>query len=252
MPKQIDYPRATLKNSLELARAVDGLGGKSSVEMVADALNKKVSGAFQALVGSTIKYGLIVSKQGQLETTQLYRNYKLAYSEEESASKLSEAFLGVPLFRDIYARFEGKPFPINHFEKLLVREFEVPDQMGSRVAKYFLDGAKQCNLIGPEHVLRVAGAAESGSEEGNGSEGGEDESTGYNALPAETSTRTAATAQMAVTNQNLAQFGDYSVRITGPGMDSMIAVNDEEDLLIVRAMLKKVEKKLQERSVDGE
>lgn len=241
MPKQIDYPRATLKNSLELAHAVDRLGGKSSLEMVAEALNKKVSGAFQALVGATAKYGLIVNKQGQLETTALFRNQKLAYSEKERMAVLSEAFMKVPLFREICSRFENKPLPVSHFEKLLVREFGVPDQMGSRVAKYFLDGAKQCNLIGPDHIVRTAEVLMRGDE------GDREVSDDYRAVgdpDQETPAPTIFGGKTSVPDQTATRPGEYSVRITGPGMDSVIAVHDEEDLPIVRAMLKKVEKKL--------
>ena len=43
--------------------------------------------------------------------------------------------------------------------------------------------------------------------------------------------------------------GKFTVRIKGPGMDSLIVINEEEDLLIVKAMLRKVEKRL---AVEGE
>jgi hypothetical protein len=36
----------------------------------------------------------------------------------------------------------------------------------------------------------------------------------------------------------------YSVRITGPGIDSRIAIKDEDDVEIVEAMLKKVRRLL--------
>lgn len=252
MPKQIDYPRATLKNSLELANAVDGLGGKSSTEMAAHALNKKVGGAFQALVSSTVKYGLVISKQGQLETTPLFRNHKLAYSDKEAAAILSEAFLSVPLFREICARFENKPIPVNHFEKLLVREFDVPDQMGSRVAKYFLEGAKQCNLLSPDHVVRT-GQVHEGDEDDAADGGADKEDVDMNQPPlAETQPLATGSGQIAMASQNPPRSGGYSVRITGPGMDSVISINDEEDLLIVKAMLKKVEKRLSDNPNDVE
>jgi hypothetical protein len=249
MAKQIDYPRATLKNCVELARAVDTLSGKASIEMAADALNKKVGGSFIALASSAAKYGLLVSRQGQLETTLLYRNYKLAYSEQEATARLAEAFLTVPLFKDICTRFAGLALPVNHFEKLLLREFGVPDQMGSRVAKYFLEGAKQCNLLGADHILR----AQVPIDEENDTEAQDVEELIAPPVQAgDTTSRVSGDDQILSSLPGSTRSTEYSVRITGPGMDSVIAVNDEEDLLIVKAMLKKVEKRLLEQSSSGQ
>jgi len=236
MAKQIDYPRASLKNCLELAQAIDDLGGNCSTEMAADKLNKKVSGAFQALVGSAARYGLITSKKGQLEISALFRKHKLAYSMEEAEAALTRAFLTPPLFRNIFNRFEGRELPVSHFEKLLIREFNVPDQISSRVSKYFLDGAKQCALLGADNQLRAGtgGGAEApdGSEDDTVDSGDADtpNNNGNN--------------KSTDTNQDvIEEGGKFSVRIKGPGMDSVIVVNEEEDLLIIKAMLKKVEKK---------
>ena len=40
------------------------------------------------------------------------------------------------------------------------------------------------------------------------------------------------------------------MRIKGPGIDSLIVVNEEEDLDIVDVMLKKVKKRLETMTVD--
>lgn len=244
MPKQIDYPRATLKNSLELAQAVDGLGGRASPEMVADAMSRKVSGAFHALVSSAAKYGLVVNKKGQIEITELFRNYKLAYTAEEAASTLTDAYLNVPLFQEVFSRFEGNKLPVDHLEKLLVREFGVPDQMGSRVAKYFLEGAQQCELLGPDYVLSRGNDSPTNTDE-KSDEYGEVSGFGDN-NPREQQSRAQTDGSRTATasGPRPSTSKDYSVRITGPGMDSVISVQDEEDLTIVRAMLTKVERKL--------
>lgn len=239
MAKQIEYPRASLKNSLELAKAVDDLGGNCSTEMAADKLNKKVSGAFTALVGSAVRFELITSKKGQLETSQLYRDYKLAYSKDEANKALTAAFLKPPLFHRIFERFQGRELPLTHFEKLLIREFEVPDAISSRVSKYFLDGAKQCGLLGANHVLS-ANTVENGVIEAEDDAETGDEET-------DISQQNQAKVQNKINEQNqevTARDTDYSVRIKGPGMDSVIVIHEEEDLLIVQAMLKKVQKKL--------
>jgi hypothetical protein len=231
--KQIDYPRASLKNSLELASAVDSLGGSCSIEMAAEKSNKKVSGAFQALAGSAVRYGLLSAKKGTFEVTPLYRDFKLAYDDAESRKVLTNAFLSPSLFKRIYDRFKDRELPISHFEKLLIREFGIPDQISSRVSKYFTDGAKQCGLLGPDNkLLPLAFNLKSTDENTLNSDDAEVENLFDD--------------QDKLT-KNISENSDsnaFSVRIKGPGMDSVIEINDVEDILIVKAMLKKVEKRI--------
>ena len=238
MAKQIDYPRASLKNSLQLAKAVDDLGGSCSTEMAADKLNKKVSGAFTALVGSAARFGLISSKKGQLETSELYRDYKLAYSTDEANKAVASAFLRPPLFQHVFDRFEGRELPISHFEKLLIREFSVPESSSSRVAKYFLEGAKQCGLLGANHILEANPSDELIASEEN-TDAQIETSNNYAQEP-----KQAENKNQNMNHDVMDDDSSFSVRIKGPGMDSVIVINEEEDLLIVRAMLKKVEKRL--------
>lgn len=240
MPKQIDYPRASLRNSLELANAIHELGGKCSVGLAADKLGKKVSGAFQALIGSASRFGLVVNKKGQLESTLLFRNYKLAYSENEAKEALSKAFLTPPLFRSIFDRFEGLQLPLGHFENMLIREFDVPDQISSRVSKYFLDGAKQCDLIGPGNLLQQL----SDTSIHDAEDEDEDDSLQNRDMISASSDSDDVLNNQADAQEDILETGKFSVRIKGPGMDSVIVIHEEEDLDIVKAMLKKVGKKL--------
>lgn len=239
MARQIDYPRASLKNSLELAKAIDDLGGNCSAEMAADKLNKKVSGAFTALIASAVRFDLVSSKKGQLETSQLYRDYKLAYSKDEANEVLTTVFLKPPLFQRIFQRFQGRELPLTHFEKLLIREFGVPDAISSRVSKYFLDGAKQCGILGTDHVLNT-GVSENGVIDAEDDSGSTHEESNTPQQDHPKSINKVKEQSQEVATQDT----DYSVRIKGPGMDSVIVIHEEEDLLIVEAMLKKVQKKL--------
>src|SRR5881394_1501662 len=116
MPRVIDYVRASLKAALALAQAVDELGGSCTLEMAADKLGKKRGGAFQALVGATVKYGLVENRKGRLTTTARFRDYKLAYNKEEQEQVAQQAFLAVPLFRQIFDRFRQHKLPVEHFE----------------------------------------------------------------------------------------------------------------------------------------
>lgn len=240
MARIIDYPRASLKNALEVAVAVDSLGGKCTGEMAADKLNKKISGAWQALVGSSIKYGLLNNGKGTLEVTALFRDYKLGYDAVESNAALLKAFLMPPLFMAVVDRFDGKELPTSHFEKLLIREFHVPEDNASRVSKYFIEGAKLTGLLTTEGRINYSVNTPATTDKTDG-EGLSNYSEKVDSETEETPNVLNLEKRKELSPN---EIGVFSVRIMGPGMDSLILINDAEDLLIVKAMLKKIEKKL--------
>jgi hypothetical protein len=241
MPKIVDYPRASLKASFILAQAVDDLGGTATAEMAADKMGKKIGGSFRSLMAAAAKFGLLATKKGRLSTTALYREYKLAYSKTEQEQVARRAFLSVALFRSVYDRFKTQKLPVDHFEKLLIREFEVHELIASRVAKYFVEGAKLIGLLNPDYTFRDVGLP---SDSANGAPA--DEKT--------ESDETAGGEDVRAAGDNAVAPKTFAVRITGPGMDSVISILEEEDLQIVEAMLKKVARSLRERSTasDGE
>lgn len=243
MPKIIDYPRASLRNAIQLAEAVDGFAGSCSAELAAEQLGKKITGAFSAQIGAAVKYGLIDSKGGKLTVTPLYREYKLAYTPEEAASYLREALLSPPMFKEIYGKFKGQKLPIVYFEKMLIREFGVSQDMGSRVAGYFLDGAKQVGLLNNENFL-VPDLAPS-----DGGELQSDEKSAALAVVQTVKVEDEDVRQDTVENKgrqapNPVIVEDFWFNIRGPGMNFSIEIKDADDLEIVQVMLRKVEKML--------
>lgn len=244
MAKLIDYPRATLQSSMQLAKAVDSFGGKCSPELAADKLGKKISGAFAAVIGSAVRFNLVQNKKGQLETTELYKQHKLAYSKSEADALLVAAFLSPGLFQNIYERFRGLELPLGHFEKVLIREFSVPEQISSRVAKYFLDGAKQCGLLGANNIL----AANASSPPAPSTPSDEDylaPDSEEAELPDDQVTGVNRGNSGSSDEHNSNKIQAYFVHLKGPGMDSRIEIHEEEDLIIVEAMLKKIKRRLQ-------
>ena len=146
MAIQTDYPRASLRRSLALAEAIDKLGGESSDESAADGIGNKVGGAFRSLVGAGVKFGLITNSKGRLKTAPLFQDYKLAYSEQQKQDALRRAFLTPPLYAALTKRFEGQQIP-SHFEKLLIREYDVPEDYAQRLMGYFAEGAKDAGML---------------------------------------------------------------------------------------------------------
>jgi hypothetical protein len=234
MPKIIDYPRASLKRALQLAEVVDRLGGECTDQSAAEAMGNTVSGAFRALAYATVKYGFLSYSKSKLRLEPLYNDYKLAYSEPDKQVALRKAFLSVPLFTEIAKRFEHQQLP-PHFEKLLIREHQVSEPLASRVCGYFIEGAKEAGILQsdgsvnawPQNVTLTPGTGSASLQAGG--------------------TSTTASATMTLTPSPEPEPPEsvtdgYTVRITGPGMDSKIRIKDVDDIAIVNITLKKIEK----------
>ena len=141
MPRTVEYPRRSLKDALNLAETVSRLGGKCSVETCAESMKKRVSGSFSALANAAVKYGLVTSKSGELAVTDLFNEYRWAYTEEEKQKLLRQAFLNAPLFNQVFTRFRNEKLPGDILTKVLIREFDVKESLASAVHQYFLEGA---------------------------------------------------------------------------------------------------------------
>lgn len=228
MAKEIEYPRAALKRSLDLAQAAYELGGSSTAEMCAHKLNKKLGGSFTALVSGAAKYGLVTRNKGQISTTQLYKDYKLAYSEDEAINVLRKAFFNVPLFEKIFERFQSQKLPLEILDKLLIREFRVNENIASRVASYFVNGAKATGILASDNTIVSL-------NDPHGQDNIEQDGEGNNEIDLPS-----------ITVVESQRGNEFSVTITGPGMNSAVVISDEDDLLIVDLMLKKIKKKISE------
>ncbi len=147
--------RASLANSLELAKAIYTLGGNSEVELCAEQMGKRNSGAFHALYSAAMKFGIVRHSKGKLFTTEKYKKYKHAYSEQEGQRVLLECFLSVPLFAKIAEKFDGQKLPQKIFPSLLIREYGVDEKSASRVAKYFIQGAITVGLLNEDGLVNI-------------------------------------------------------------------------------------------------
>ena len=230
MGKKIEYPRASLSAALEVGNAVHELGGRSTMETCADKMNKKVGGAFQALVSAADKFGFIDNQRGNLSSTELFNQYKHAYSDEEEQGLLRRAFLSSGVFHELYERFCGRVVPDEILDRILIREFEVPPQAASRISGYFTLGAKQVGLLDEDNKLVDFNGADNEDNESEQSDG-----------LTEPGVKKASEIQLI--NQSM-NPDTYSVQFSGPGMNTMIEITEEHDFLIVNAILEKIKKKV--------
>jgi len=216
MPRTVDYPRTSLRNSQELAGAVDLLGGKCSTQSAADAMKLKLSGNFSALISATAKYGLIESKSGQLTTTPLYRSIKLAYDENEKIEFERKAFFSMILFNKLYDTFKGRPLPISNLSKFLIRELDVEENIATRVNNVIELQNKNVDEEQSTNVEVIsANAPESYNENKNSN-----------------------TSMMEIQDSN-----EFSFHIVGPGINTKITISEEEDFDILNAVIRKIKKR---------
>jgi hypothetical protein len=236
MPKLIEYPSSSFSKAMELADAVDYLGGTCSIQSSADKLNKKVSGGFGMLISSALKHGLINRKREELSITELYREIKLSYTPEEKLSFLRQSFLAPVLYNKIYEKFKGKELPIPMLSKLLVREYSVDADAGSRIAGYFVEGLKYLDLLLDNNKLVDISSVDPVEIKGD-----DVIETSIEPVPQTNTYQLNNTSFVEVGN-----LSSYTIHIKGPGIDSRIVINENDDLLILDAMIKKIKNKLNE------
>ena len=245
MPRLIDHPRASFKNGQEIAAAVDYLGGSCTIASCADKMKKKVSGAFKALISAGVKHGLVYLKKDILSTTELFKTYKLGYDEVEKLETLRKAFLAPPIYQKIYERFKGKDLPVGMLDKLLIRELGVEEKYGSRVAGYFIDGAKSVNILENGKLIDDIKVVPLDIEENDFDE---EDDTNENNVGKDLKPSIKITKQETGSNFIQQNGNSFVISISGPGMNTKIEIKEEDDLLILDAMLNKIKKKLKEGS----
>lgn len=237
MPRTVDYPRASLKYANELAIAVDSLGGKCSAQSAAEYMKLKISGSFNALVSSAVKYGLIESKLGQLSITQLYKNIKLSYDDTEKLGFEREAFFSMTLFKTLYERFKGKELPVSMLSKLLIRELQVEENIATRVKNIFIEGLKQVKLLDSGNIVSDF---DSISEEKQTDVQIIEETTYKDSLTeVDNSNKEIQTIE-------IQDSKTFSFHIVGPGINSRIAIIDKEDFDILNAYIIKIKRRFEE------
>ncbi|WP_155988718.1 hypothetical protein [Thioalkalivibrio sp. ALE17] len=246
MPKKIDYPRAPLSRALELAQAINAYGGKATIESAAEKLGVKVSGAFNSLVSSAAKYGLVESdgkSSGggrQLVTSSLYRQYKLAYSDDERREVLQKAALGPPVFAAIHDRFTGQQLPHDYLDNLLVREYQVSEPEASRVRGYLLEAFSFAGLIDDDY--RVT----SGSQD--------EEENPDPTLEVAREPDTPRPAHLMQGGGAAQQPGgastreQYEITIVGPDLNTRVVVREPDDFDMVDVAIKRIRGRIERQT----
>ena len=118
MPKKKPYPLNGLGECLALAENVHKMGNKASVIDLATRMNRKISGPFQTLVSSAVKFQLVQNRKAIIELTQTGLDLLLAYTEEAFQKQVSQIISMIPIYQIL------KSNQLNNSRVLLAKQLE--------------------------------------------------------------------------------------------------------------------------------
>ncbi|SOD99890.1 hypothetical protein [Caenispirillum bisanense] len=106
----IEFPYNDLETSIQIANILfNRFGSKASSDQVAGQLGQVASsGTFRLKLSAARMFGLVEVQRGEVELTQL--GQRIVDPSTELAAR-AEAFLSVPLYREIHERYQGRLLP---------------------------------------------------------------------------------------------------------------------------------------------
>jgi hypothetical protein len=236
MAKLIDYPRSSFKKALSLADAVASLGGRCSIEISADKMGMKVSGSFQALYGSAQRFNLLFVSKGTLNVSELYKQIRHSYSDQERRSNKIKAFLSPAVFKHLYEKFLGLELPTEMLDKILIREFGIDELIAGRISNYFVDGCKDLQLL--DNGILIDPDEKTKTDE---SEPGQKSSE---PIPVSNSISYEMINQDQLPDRSVSESADYQISIVGPNINFKMIIKELDDIQLLEGMIKKMKKKL--------
>lgn len=143
----IEFPYSDLDSSIQLVQGVHDVGGNTCQydQLAAQLGLEPKGGGFRIRVNSAETYGLLTYERGgRISLTDL--GIKIIDSQYERESKV-KAFLGVPLFKEVYNTFKGSQLPPQKgFERAIVN-LGVGDKVADRARQVLLRSAKQAGFF---------------------------------------------------------------------------------------------------------
>ncbi|WP_313181405.1 hypothetical protein [Sphingobacterium siyangense] len=235
MPKIKNYPDAAFEKCLELAYAIESLGGECLSATAAEKLNRTESGGYGVLVSATVKHGLITNIKSTLKITDLFKKIIHAYTEDEALVFKREAFLKPEVFKLIYERLKGKKLDISILGKVFIREYDVDSKSAQKVAGYFIKGIKLLGLLDQQdNLLNV--------EFGLISENS-DISAEEDIAVEEVKVEDVKSPEFTIMQRPFStNEEEYIIHLKGPTIDSRLVIKDEDDFVILTSYINKIRK----------
>jgi hypothetical protein len=141
----IAFPYEDLTTAVKLAEVVHHTyGGACSADQLAAALKASPSsGAFRLKVSAARLFGILGGSGPDITLTELGGQIL----EESDSGARSDAFLNVPLYRELYDFFQGKPLPSDAGLEAKVRELGVSTKQVTTARQVFVRSAEAAGFF---------------------------------------------------------------------------------------------------------
>lgn len=153
----IDFPYSDLDSAIEVAKAVQHVGGLScSWDQLAAKMNQAANGGgFRTRVASAKTFGLLTYGGGTVSLTKL--GSQICDPEQEAPAK-AEAFLCVELYRAIHEQFKGLTLPPATGLEAAMVSHGVSQKQKERARQVFAKSATQAGFFayGPTRLVAPA------------------------------------------------------------------------------------------------
>lgn len=111
-----------------------------------------MSGVFNVIIGSVLKYGLVESFKLGLFILDLFKNVELLYIEEEKIEYLKKVFLIFLIYNELVLKLFGCKF-FDYLDKFLICEFNVDKDSVGRIVNYFIDGVRYVGILNDDNII---------------------------------------------------------------------------------------------------
>lgn len=150
----VQFPYLALEDAISVAKGVHETGGNScQVDQLAAHLNLPADASmFRVKMGAARMFGLTSSSQGMVSLTTL--GIRICDPAQEQAAK-AEAFLTVPLYKQVYEQFKGSNLPPAPALETAMANMGVAPKQKSTARQVFQRSATQAGFFayGPSRLV---------------------------------------------------------------------------------------------------
>ena len=176
----IEFPYSDLDNAIEVARTIHTRAGSAcSPNQLAAWMDKSATGGtFRAWLSAARIFGFVETERGQVSLSAL--GQEATQPDTQQGAKIG-AFLNVPLYQEMFDRYEGHALPPAAAIERQMVELGVVKKQADRARQTFMKSAQAAGFVDPQTgrfvkpgmPSRTSKEAESNKEH-EGSRGGGD------------------------------------------------------------------------------
>jgi hypothetical protein len=144
---QIEFPYSDLERSVELATVLLREGGQAQIDQtqLAVAMDQSATGGtFRGRLSAAKMFGFVDTEQGKVALTQLGLK---ATDEQTAAVAKAEAFLNIPLYKEMFDRYQGYALPPPAALERQMESLGVPPKQKERARQAFSSSAQYAGYI---------------------------------------------------------------------------------------------------------